>query len=198
MAGLGRKVFTAGDVLTASDVQNYMVDQSTMVFAGTAARSSAIATPTEGMFSYQNDDNSHDVYTGAAWISLIPQASTVLTSQTVTSTSYVDLATVGPTVTMRTGTSVLITVGAWLIANAGTSAHMSFAISGATTLAANDDNSLMYSNESTTTNFGSRTSRQVLVTGLTAGVNTFTSKYRVSGGTGTIALRHISVQPLTQ
>ena len=52
MAGLGRKVFTAGDVLTASDVQNYLMDQTVMNFAGTAARSSAIATPTTGMTTY--------------------------------------------------------------------------------------------------------------------------------------------------
>jgi hypothetical protein len=196
MAGAGKKTFTAGETLTASDVNTFLMEQSVMVFGGTAARASAIPTASEGMFSYQTDDNTFDAYTGAAWVSLVPQAAVVTTSQTVTSTSYVDLATVGPTVTMRTGTSVLVTVGAWLIANAGTSAFMSFAISGATTLAASDDNCLMYSNESTTTNFGSRTSRQVLVTGLTAGVNTFTTKYRVSAGTGTIALRHISVQPL--
>ncbi len=44
----GRKVFTAGEVLTASDVNDYLMDQSVMVFAGTAARSSAIASPETG------------------------------------------------------------------------------------------------------------------------------------------------------
>ena len=68
MAGLGRKVFTAGDVLTASDVQNYLMDQSVMVFAGTAARSSAIATPTEGMVSYLTDIDLLETYNGSSWI----------------------------------------------------------------------------------------------------------------------------------
>jgi Tfp pilus assembly protein FimT len=72
MPGLGRKVFTAGDVLTASDVQNYMMDQSVMYFAGTAARSSAIATPTTGMTSYIGVTGTATIpqietYTGSAW-----------------------------------------------------------------------------------------------------------------------------------
>ena len=75
MAGLGRKVFTAGDVLTASDVQNYMMDQSVMYFAGTAARSSAIATPTTGMTTYIGTTGTATIpqiesYTGAAWQTL--------------------------------------------------------------------------------------------------------------------------------
>lgn len=68
MAGLGRKIFTAGDVLTASDVQNYLMDQSVMVFAGTAARSSAIATPTDGMVTYNQTNNSLEAYNGTEWI----------------------------------------------------------------------------------------------------------------------------------
>jgi hypothetical protein len=72
MAGLGRKVFTAGDVLTASDVQNYLQDQAVMVFAGTAARSSAIATPSEGMFAVTTNDDELDYYNGSAWVPALP------------------------------------------------------------------------------------------------------------------------------
>lgn len=72
MAGLGRKVFTAGDVLTASDLQSYAVDQSVMVFAGTAARSSAIATPTEGMVSVVTDTDELQYYNGTSWTSGLP------------------------------------------------------------------------------------------------------------------------------
>jgi hypothetical protein len=67
MAGLGRKVFTAGAVLTASDVQNYLQDQSIMNFAGTAARSSAITSPSEGMISVQTDLDDLTYYNGSAW-----------------------------------------------------------------------------------------------------------------------------------
>lgn len=72
MAGLGRKVFTAGDVLTASDVQSYLQDQTVMVFAGTAARSSAIATPTEGMVAVTTDTDELQYYNGSAWTAGLP------------------------------------------------------------------------------------------------------------------------------
>ena len=75
MAGLGRKVFTAGDVLTASDVQSYLMDQTVMNFAGTAARSSAIATPTDGMVAVLNDSDQLVYYNGSAWGTGLPFSS---------------------------------------------------------------------------------------------------------------------------
>ena len=63
MAGLGRKVFTAGEVLTAANVQDYLQDQAVMVFAGSAARGSSIGTATEGMVSYLTDNNRIEVFT---------------------------------------------------------------------------------------------------------------------------------------
>jgi hypothetical protein len=38
MAGLGRRVFSAGEVLTAANVNGYLMDQSVMVFDDDAAR----------------------------------------------------------------------------------------------------------------------------------------------------------------
>lgn len=77
MAGLGRKVFTAGEVLTAANVQDFLQDQAVMVFAGTAARGSAIGTATEGMVTYLTDLNEIDVYTGATWEQVWPPVSSV-------------------------------------------------------------------------------------------------------------------------
>lgn len=70
MAGLGYKQFTAGEVLQASELQGYAVDQSVMVFASSAARSSALPSPTEGMVSYLKDTDSTEYYSGASWQSL--------------------------------------------------------------------------------------------------------------------------------
>ena len=87
MAGLGRKIFTAGDVLTASDVQSYLMDQTVMNFAGTAARSSAIATPTEGMVTYLADSDALEVYDGAAYVAVGgSSALTLVKTQTVGTT----------------------------------------------------------------------------------------------------------------
>ena len=68
MAGAGFKDFQAGEVLTAVDVDTYLMQQSVMVFAGTAARGSAMGTPTEGMFSYLKDTDALEYYTGASWV----------------------------------------------------------------------------------------------------------------------------------
>lgn len=192
MAGLGRRTFTAGEVLTASNVQNYLQDQAVMVFAGTAARSSAIATPSEGMYTYQTDDNTLDVYNGSAWVTTTPSAGSVGTSQTTTSTSYTDLATVGPAVTLRTGTKAIITIGAYVTPAAGTNAAVSVAVSGATTISAADTKALQTAAAAT-----GRYGTTVYFDNLTAGVNTFTLKYRgIGAGTQTFADRYITVIPI--
>lgn len=59
----GRKTFTAGEVLTAANVNDFLMDQSVMVFAGSAARGSSIGTATEGMVSYLTDNNRIEVFT---------------------------------------------------------------------------------------------------------------------------------------
>jgi len=63
----GRKTFTAGEVLQAADVNDFLMDQSVMVFAGTAARGSAIPSPTEGMVTYREDDDVVEVYDGSSF-----------------------------------------------------------------------------------------------------------------------------------
>ena len=62
-----RKVFTAGEVLAAADVNEFLQDQAVMSFAGTAARGSAIGTAVEGMVTYLEDSNSLSVYNGTDW-----------------------------------------------------------------------------------------------------------------------------------
>lgn len=119
----------------------------------------------------------------------------VATSQTTTSTSYTDLATSGPAVTVNTNTLALVIISANQDNNtAGQWVYMSFAVSGATTIAASDTNGMKNANSVTAVNV-MHASRGVLVT-LTPGSNTFTAKYRVTGGTGTWTLRDIIVIPL--
>jgi hypothetical protein len=74
--GSGYRTFTAGEVLTASNVQNYLQDQAVMVFAGTAARSSAIGTANfeEGMLTYLTDVDKLQVYTGSSFADVYPAA----------------------------------------------------------------------------------------------------------------------------
>ena len=89
--GSGFRTFTAGEVLTASNVQNYLMDQSVMVFGGSAARSSAIGTANfeEGMVSYLTDTDKVEAYNGTNWVSVAPTTSQGLTLINTTSFSGV-------------------------------------------------------------------------------------------------------------
>jgi hypothetical protein len=63
----GLKVFEAFEILTAADVNSYLMEQSVMVFGGTAARDAAIGTatgavePNEGMLVYLTDLNQYQM-----------------------------------------------------------------------------------------------------------------------------------------
>jgi len=65
-----RKVFTSGEVLSATDVNTFLMDQMVMTFAGTAARGSAIASPTEGMLTYLADTNTFEYWNGSSFVEL--------------------------------------------------------------------------------------------------------------------------------
>jgi hypothetical protein len=65
------KVFTNGSTLPASDLNTYLMNQSVMVFASSAARTSAIASPTEGMLTWLEDGNRFEYYSGSAWVELL-------------------------------------------------------------------------------------------------------------------------------
>jgi hypothetical protein len=89
--GSGYRTFTAGEVLTASNVQNYLQDQVVMTFGGSAARSSAIGTANfeEGMTSYLTDTDKLEVYNGTNWVSVAPTSTQGLTLINTTSFSAV-------------------------------------------------------------------------------------------------------------
>ncbi len=91
MAGAGFKTWAAGDVLTAAQLNTYIQQQVVMVFAGTAARSSAIGTPSEGMVSYLTDTNVTQYYDGSAWQAV--GTDTSLTNVLITSPRETTVAT---------------------------------------------------------------------------------------------------------
>jgi hypothetical protein len=68
--GSGYKSFTAGAVLTASDVNNYLMEQGVMYFATTTARDTAISSPEDGMVAYIGSNDANEglyTYNGTAW-----------------------------------------------------------------------------------------------------------------------------------
>lgn len=68
MAGAGYKLFNTGDVLTAAQVNEYLMQQTVMVFADATARTTALSgVLAEGMISYLKDTNAVERYDGATW-----------------------------------------------------------------------------------------------------------------------------------
>jgi hypothetical protein len=68
MAGAGYKLFNTGDVLTAAQVNTYLMQQSVMVFANSTARTTALSgVLAEGMLSYLLDTNAVEKYDGSSW-----------------------------------------------------------------------------------------------------------------------------------
>jgi hypothetical protein len=68
MAGAGYKLFATGDVLTAAQVNTFLMQQTVMVFADSSARTTALSgVVAEGMLSYLTGTNALQYYDGAAW-----------------------------------------------------------------------------------------------------------------------------------
>jgi hypothetical protein len=101
MAGAGFKDFVAGDVLTAAQVDTYLMQQSIMNFAGTAARASAITSPAEGYMTYLQDTDQLSYYDGSNWITapgarpllIAPEERVNVTASTATGTVTINSAT---------------------------------------------------------------------------------------------------------
>jgi hypothetical protein len=67
----GFRTWTPNEIITASNVQNYLQDQTVMVFPSSAVRATAIPVATEGMLSWLEDGNKYQYYSGSAWTDLI-------------------------------------------------------------------------------------------------------------------------------
>jgi len=113
-AGLGFKDFTTGEVLTAADVDGYLM-QGIWVFANATARSAAVTSPQEGNYSFLKDTNSTEYYDGSAWVAAGGGGGKVLqvvygssnTSTSVASTTYAD-TTLSATITPSAATSKVL------------------------------------------------------------------------------------------
>ena len=105
---------------------------------------------------------------------------------------------VEPTITLTTGRSVIISISANIKdpTKTATTGFMSFVVSGASSIAASDANSISAGLLSTSSETGS-VSRTFKLNNLKSGLNTFTAVYKVVGGTSaTFSNRDIVVFPL--
>lgn len=121
-------------------------------------------------------------------------SASVATDETTTSTSYTDVTTPGPAVTVTIGSTGLAMVdfaSTIYNSNAGSYSLCAVAVSGATTHAAADTEGMAYAVVA-----GARFGRPLYMSGLNAGSNTFTMKYRATANTAHFADRMLIVTPL--
>ena len=84
------KTFVSGDILTASELNTYLMNQSVMVFTNATDRDANLTSPTEGMMVYLTGNDHYQLYNGSSWITtdLAWNAYTpTLTNHTNTSTT---------------------------------------------------------------------------------------------------------------
>lgn len=118
----------------------------------------------------------------------------VETAETTGSSSFTDLATVGPAVTVTTGTQALVIITAAINnSTVSVASSASFSVTGATAFSA--DNTVRIARDGVAAGALVRYSAATLFT-LTAGSNTFTMKYSTQAATtATFSVREIIVIP---
>lgn len=178
MAWTAPKTFTANTVLTAADLNAYLRDN----LLETAP---AKATTTGSWFVGAGPNQIQE---------RVPQLASIAASETCTSSSWGDLETPGPTVTVNSGVRALIIISAAISSNSlDAQSFVGYTISGATTQIATFDLSLQVDGIS-----ADKTNRRCQIfmqEDLTPGLNTFTTRYTISSGISTFSDRFIGVWP---
>lgn len=181
MAWTSPITFATGEILTAAQMNTYLRDN----LLETAP---AKATTPGGIF----------VTTGANAIAeRVPAGATVAASQSTTSSTFVNLATVGPSVTVNTGSQAIVSLySAMSVNTSNNQAEAGYAVSGATIIAATSTRVIQI--DGTPSGDELRIGATFFQSGLNPGVNTFTMQYRAptAGVSATFVDRHIVVIPL--
>jgi hypothetical protein len=100
------KVFSNGSVLNASDLNDYLMNQSVIVFSNSSTRASALTAPTEGILTFLEDTNTFQFYNGTAWQDLLDGA----TGWSDKSANYSIVAADRGSTIRSTGTAITITI----------------------------------------------------------------------------------------
>lgn len=177
MAWTAPMTFVSGAALTASQLNTYLSGNLNEV-------APAKATTSGGYFAT----------TAANTIAeRISNLDAVGTSETTASTSYVNLATAGPSLTVTSGGCALVMWSAAISNNTVNSdAFVAMDLSGASTGAPSDAVALRHTSATANAVVQCTYAQRF---GTLAGSNTFAMKYRVSAGTGTFLNRRMSVFP---
>jgi hypothetical protein len=188
--------------VTTSKIANNSVTQgklhsnlSGITVTTSSLRATAIPSPFAGQQIYETDTNNILVYNGSAWVCLTPKSATATNQPGTTSASFSTL-TSDPSVSIQTDTKALVTLSC---RNVGLTTagyrYTGFSISGATTRAASGNDTQFITNYYGSGDLGNdrQSHSTFLVTGLTAGVNTFQMQHAAATGNYIVTGRSITV-----
>jgi len=182
----GRKVWAAGDKLGAADL-DALVDQSAMVFATDAARTTAIPSPTEGMISFQMSTDRYEWYTGSTWSPMAgAMPYVVATSASQTLTTATDTVLTVSDVDNRSFGTITNSSGVFTCSKAGIYS-VSFAITYATNVVGERVNTITIGSRPSQARYNASASAFQVYTmhavkPLTAGQTITVKGYQSSGG----------------
>lgn len=182
------QTFTTGQVLTAANM-TALQQQAVMTFTTEAARDAALISPSEGMTAYLTaptvpaaagtttsvPTGALCIYNGSVWVCMSQVATQTPGTSGNFTTSYANTGSATTSVTLVTGTTALVSYAARINGNGN------FAVlSVKTASVAASDNFGAFNQASAFITVG----RTFVMTGLTAGTNTFTmqAKSNVAGG----------------
>lgn len=190
MAWTAPKTWTAGATLTAAELNEQLRDNLNETMNALAV--GGVEVGEEGTYFTVESENK--------LVARRPETYRINTIESTSSTSYTDLTTVGPEVTIETGPSAFVFFSTGLEnSNDDNGTFASIAVSGDTTIAATDERSLSCDGifgigsgnlGDNRVQFGKAIFFQV-----NPGINTFTMKYRVGAGRGYFRHRVIGVFP---
>lgn len=179
MAGAGYKLFATGDVLTAAQVNTYLMQQTVMVFASSTARTTALSgVLAEGMVSYLQDTNSLEVYDGSAWIGATGDITALTAGTGISITSAT-----GPIPTVAIDSTVATLTGSQTLTNKTLTAPIISTISntGTLTLPTSTDTIVGRATTDTLTN-KTLTSPVITTPKMTTGYTAKTAAYTIASG----------------
>lgn len=182
-----------------------------LVFTNEAARDAAITSPQEGMAAYLTTPTIpaatgvvtavptgvQTIYNGTNWVCVTEIGASSTTSANTNSSSYVTTLSGDGTavsVTLVTGTTAKIEYGFWGSGSGAGILSQDFTVSGATTRSANDTTRVIHQQTAGSGAMAQSPFRSFVITGLTAGTNTFTLSYKTDGSTQTWNHRVLTVK----
>ena len=177
----GYRNFLTGEVLTAANVNDFLMEQSVMTFADAAARDAALAPVLrEGMVAYLQDTDTPTYYDGSAWQEFTPSS---LDASVITTGTF-DAARIPNLDASKTTSGVFDIARIPNAAKAGIGSNVVQAVS-TTTSASSSSTFGNIPNLSVTITPTSATSRVLLIASVNGAVSSGTNNqtlFRFAGG----------------